>query len=84
MTMLTVANQPINKLTVAELEMLITDIVRRVVREEIFRVPPRANGGTLSTAFLATFGAWEDDRAVDDIVNDVYESRTLSTTELSL
>jgi hypothetical protein len=29
-------------------------------------------------AFLATFGAWEDDREAEEIVYEIYTSRTVS------
>ena len=83
MTTLSAPDQPISTLTVAELEALITEIVRRVLREEIRQAPPQ-NGGTMPEAFLATFGAWEDDRSTDEIVAEIYASRTVSTTDVSL
>ncbi len=75
--MLSTPNQPISTLTVAELEALITEIVRRVLREEIRQAAPD-NGRTIPEEFLATFGAWEDDRSSDEIVADIYTSRTTS------
>ena len=32
-------------------------------------------------AFLATFGSWKDDRSDEDIIADIYASRTTSTEE---
>jgi len=76
--MLSTPNQPISTLTVAELEALITEIVRRVLREEMHQ-PARENGRTMSEELLATFGAWEDDRSADEIVAEIYASRTTSS-----
>ena len=84
MTMLSAPDQPISTLTVSELEALITQIVRRVLREEMRQAAASENGGTLPEEFLATFGAWEDDRSTDEIVAEIYASRTVSTTETSL
>ncbi len=75
MTMLSASNQPISTLTVAELETLITEIVRRVLREEFRQAVASKNGDMLPEEFLATFGAWEDDRSIDDIVAEIYASR---------
>ena len=84
MTMLSASNQPISTLTVAELETLITEIVRRVLREEFRQAAASKNGDMLPEEFLATFGAWEDDRSIDDIVAEIYASRTVSAVEASL
>lgn len=78
MTILSAPDQPISTLTVAELETLITEIVRRVLREEMLQ-SVRENGRTMSEEFLATFGAWEDDRSADEIVAEIYASRTTSS-----
>ena len=69
-------NQPISALTIAELESLITQIVRRVLREEIRRtsaVP--GNADAVPSPLLATFGAWEDERSADEIIAEIYKSR---------
>ena len=34
--------------------------------------------------FLALCGTWEDDRPVEDIVKDIYESRTIGKTKVNL
>jgi hypothetical protein len=77
-------NQPISALTIAELESLITQIVRRVLREEIRRtsaVP--GNGDAVPSPLLATFGAWEDERSADEIIAEIYKSRTVSAKEVA-
>ena len=77
-------NQPIGQLTVAELETLIAQIVRRVLREEIHQVSPAAgNGDAISPSLLATFGALEDDHSTDEIIAEIYKSRTISAVEVT-
>ncbi|HLF27750.1 MAG TPA: hypothetical protein VJG32_15555 [Anaerolineae bacterium] len=76
-------NQPIGSLTVAELEALITETVRRVLREEIHGTIPN-NGEAISEEFFATFGTWEDDRPADEIVAEIYTNRTVSTVDIDL
>jgi hypothetical protein len=84
MNTLSVQNKPINTLTIAELELLVTDIVRRVIREEIHAESPKTNGKSLPPEFLATFGAWEDARSAEEIITDIYTSRTLTTANVQL
>jgi uncharacterized protein YydD (DUF2326 family) len=36
------------------------------------------------TALLATFGSWQDDREAEEIVQEIYASRTLSDLEPGL
>lgn len=82
---LSISGQPVSALTVAELETIISEIVRRVLREEMRQaVGVPTNGKALSEPFLATFGSWEDARPVEAIVAEIYESRTVSTSEVSL
>jgi hypothetical protein len=83
--MLSAPDQPISALTIADLEAIIAEVVRRVLREEMRRAAGLpANGQSLSEAFLATFGAWEDPRPAEAIVSEIYESRTVATSEVSL
>jgi hypothetical protein len=78
-------DRPVSQLTIADLEALIAEIVRRVLREEIQRATELPhNGHSLSEALLATFGTWEDSRPVETIISEIYESRTVSTGEVSL
>ena len=35
-------------------------------------------------ALLATFGSWEDDRTPEDIIQDIYATRTISDLESGL
>jgi hypothetical protein len=83
--MMSAPDQPISALTIADLEAMIAEVVRRVLREEMRRAAGLPeNGQSLSEAFLATFGAWEDPRPADVIVSEIYESRTATNSEVSL
>ncbi len=82
---LAISNQFVTSLTVADLENIIADVVRRVLRDEMRFVPVSGeNGKRLPEAFLATFGAWEDSRPAETIVSEIYESRTVSTLDVDL
>lgn len=83
MTILKDPDKPISALTVSELESLITEIIRRALYEAFQEYSP-SNGEALPKAFLDTFGAWDDDRSSDEIVTEIYESRTVSKADLSL
>jgi hypothetical protein len=82
---LTTPEQPINELTIADLEVIIAEVVRRVLREEMRRQTMKQSlGESWLEAFQATFGAWEDSRSAEAIVSEIYDSRTISTNETSL
>jgi hypothetical protein len=72
-------NQSVSSLTVAELDSIISDIVRRVVREELHQSP-----APKSDALLETFGSWIDTRTPEEIVTEIYDSRSLSASDVSL
>ena len=75
--MLTTPNQPISTLTIADLEAIIAEVVRRVLREEMERAAGlSAHGPALSEALLATFGTWEDPKPATVIASEIYTSRT--------
>lgn len=86
MSIIFAPDQPINALTVAELETLIAEIVRRVMREEIQRTiaPTPDNNVSLPEMFLATFGAWEDERSAHQIITEIYASRKVSPSLTSI
>lgn len=78
-------DQILTGLTVAQLENLITDVVRRVVREEMrLQTNEPASGQLLPESFLATFGVWEDVRPPEVIASEIYESRTLGEADAFL
>ena len=63
----------VSDLTVADLEILITQIVRKALAQEKAKppVPP-------PEALLATFGSWQDERNAEEIIQDIYASRTIA------
>lgn len=74
-------NQPINILTVADLEALLTKVVKKVIRQELLNLKPPQIQSKESPAehplenFIETLGAWEDERTTEEIIKDIYESR---------
>ena len=83
-------NQPTIEITVSDLKALLTKIVRQVIKEEIInlstqQVQPQE---TLTEhpleRFMEKFGAWEDDRTDEEIIKDIYDSRSVSNSESSL
>jgi len=78
-------NQPISALTISDLEKLITEVVRQVLREEMLRAAETAAKREARwEALLSIFGSWEDPRSPQEIAADIYTSRTVSTREISL
>lgn len=76
------SNQPISNLTEAELEALIVKIIKKVITQDTDKldlqtdVPPQA--------FLNTFGSWEDTHNTEEIIDDIYVSRTIPCEESDL
>jgi hypothetical protein len=77
-------NQPVSDMTVAELDALITDIVRRVLREETHAPRAGRRDDALPAELLATFGAWDDERSLAAVVADIYANRTITERDVSL
>jgi hypothetical protein len=81
------SSQPISVLTVADLEGMIVKMVQQVLKQETARL--RDEELQLETveaknppqAFLETFGTWEDTRTTEEIIDDIYASRTLSDSQ---
>jgi len=79
-------NQPASLLTVADLEALLTKVVRQVIKEERMILPiQQLQTEETSTQhplekFMETFGAWEDDRTDEEIIKDIYDSRSFSNS----
>jgi hypothetical protein len=84
------ANQPVSVLTVADLETLLTKIVRQVIKEEMInlstqQVQPKETATEYKLEkFMETFGAWEDDRTDEEIIKEIYDSRSFSNSEYKL
>ncbi|MGB5959549.1 MAG: hypothetical protein WBG73_02725 [Coleofasciculaceae cyanobacterium] len=83
-------NQPINILTVTDLEALVTEVVQKVIRQELFNLKHPQVQSEKSPAehplenFIETFGAWEDERTTEEIIKNIYESRIISSPESTL
>ncbi len=78
-------DQPISTLTVADLQSLINSVVRQALREEArTSTVPVPSRGALPESFLATFGTWQDDRSDEEIVQDIFRNRSISTAEVAL
>jgi hypothetical protein len=79
-------DQPIQTLTVSELEDLIQRIVRNVFKEE-YRSSSKDRAGTvklLEGKLIKTFGTWKDPRSPETIISEIYSSRTVSSREINL
>lgn len=77
-------DQPVSLLTLAELETLIINIVRNTIRQEMGEPGQTGKVKYPSPDFLATFGTWEDSRTAEEIIDDIYTSRTLPDRRESL
>ena len=64
------SNRRIGDLTVADLEALITQIVHKALAQDKSKASP-----LVPEALLATFGAWQDERSTEEIIEDIYASR---------
>jgi predicted transcriptional regulator len=76
MQIMVIAKEQTNKLGIAEADQLIaTEII----------MPSQASPKThpLET-LIETFGVWEDDRTTEDIIKDIYDSRTISNSDYIL
>ncbi|MCJ7531436.1 MAG: hypothetical protein MUO64_10455 [Anaerolineales bacterium] len=79
-------DQPIQTLTVSELEELIQRIVRNVFEEE-YRSTSKDRAGIvklLEGKLIKTFGVWEDPRSPETIITEIYSSRTVTSREINL
>jgi hypothetical protein len=71
-----ISEQPLSNLTAADLEILITQIVQKVIKQEIQKQQPIQTDNPLQN-FLETFGSWEDTRTTEQIIDDIYINRTV-------
>ncbi len=79
-------NQAAIVVTIADLEALLTKIVRQVIKEEMRSLPIQQVQLQETTEhpfekFMEIFGAWEDDRTDEKIIQDIYENRSISYIE---
>lgn len=84
-------DEPISVLTVADLEAIIVKIVQKVLKQETDKREHRdlqevetVQASHPLKAFLETFGTWEDTRTAEEIIDDIYGSRTLPDAKDSL
>jgi hypothetical protein len=85
------SEQTLNNLTPADLEILITQIVTKVIKQEAQKqqiditITPESYTSLTQTThvaqatqdFLNTFDSWQDTRNAEEIIDDIYASRTL-------
>ena len=67
------AKEQTKKLGIAEADL--------VIATEIIMPNEAAPKAHPLEAFIETFGAWEDERTDEEIIKDIYDSRTISTTK---
>jgi hypothetical protein len=67
------SKQTISDLTLSELEQIIENIAKKTIQREMI-VPKQSERQLLSE----TFGAWEDDKTEQEIIEEIYESRNSS------
>ncbi|MGI0491477.1 hypothetical protein ACN4EG_06675 [Alkalinema pantanalense CENA528] len=68
----------LSNLSLSDLETLIQTIVQRTLRTELQNWPTPTPHSPSEASFLETFGTWEDDRPIETIVDEIYQSRTIS------
>jgi hypothetical protein len=52
--------------------------------EVVITFPDHAARKAADETFWATFGSWKDDRPAEEIIKDIYASRTTSRGEIKL
>ena len=76
MQIMVIAKEETKKLGVTEANQLI-------VNEMIFSSEEQPKQHPLDT-FMERLGPWEDERSAEEIVKDIYDSRTISNNDISL
>ncbi|MBD2610491.1 MAG: ribbon-helix-helix protein, CopG family [Nostoc sp. GBBB01] len=76
MQVMVIAKEETEKLGVPEANQLI-------VNEVIFPSEQQSKPHPLDT-FMERLGPWEDERTAEEIVKDIYDSRTISNNDISL
>lgn len=75
MTEPTYSEQTIGNLTRGQLEEIIKEIAQKTIKQEMINFQQNK-----TQALAATFGKWEDDRTEEEIVKDIYDSRSSNLT----
>lgn len=70
------STDPITDLTLAELEHLIEKIVKRTLQDN-----NKFQTSKPSQIFLETFGSWVDKHNSEEIIHEIYQTRTLHKSE---
>ncbi|MFQ4141780.1 ribbon-helix-helix protein, CopG family [Chlorogloeopsis sp. ULAP02] len=76
MQIMVIAKEQTQSLGISEVEQLIAS--------EIITPPKAAPTTHPLDKFIETFGAWEDERTPEAIIQDIYDSRTISNSDYSL
>ena len=66
----------LSNLKVTDLELLIAKTVKKVIKEETQQQQLLQSTNSLQD-FSETFGSWEDTRNTEEIIDDIYASRTV-------
>ncbi len=70
-------DRSVGDLTLADLQALVTKIVQEALKQEReWDNSKRAETDRFPDTFLATFGNWEDERQAEEIVHEIYSTRT--------
>ena len=77
MTKQTESEQTIGNLTREELEEIIKEIAQKTIKQEMKNTQENK-----SQALAATFGTWEDEKAEEEIIKEIYESRNSNLTSI--
>lgn len=67
------STKTLNNLTMTDLENLIETIVKRTLKQE--KKEQKQLNSTKNQTLLNTFGTWEDEKAEDEIIEEIYSSR---------
>ncbi|GCL40207.1 hypothetical protein SR1949_53410 [Sphaerospermopsis reniformis] len=78
-------SQEINSLP-EEAQILLLDFIQ--ILKKHYPQPKRENTITSQphplNTFIEKYGAWEDERTAEEIVKEIYDSRTISHSDISL
>ncbi|MEH2380863.1 MAG: CopG family transcriptional regulator [Nostoc sp.] len=80
MQIMVIAKEETKKLGVPEANQLIANVI---ANEIILSSEQQLKPHPLDT-FMERLGPWEDERTAEEIVKDIYDSRTISNNDISL
>ena len=70
--------QTISNLTRSQLEEIIEAIAKKTIHQEMIANKPNASRDRLAK----TFGAWQDERTDEEIIQEIYDRRNTSITQI--